>query len=162
MYLGYISVETCMRNTGKPLSNDDARLVSLVFFSNLMEDGGLWIAPGLFHSRHCRFRFVAVPRVDDRRVISSIIYVLKHGLQWKDAPSGVLTTLYNRFRRWAGLGVFDRVFSCLASNDGPPDTMMIDAAHLKAHRTASSLVKGGIFPSHWPDHRDVSDSRTGF
>ena len=29
-----------------------------------------------------------VARVDDRRVISVIIYVLKHGLQWKDAPSG--------------------------------------------------------------------------
>jgi transposase len=27
-----------------------------------------------------------VPRVDDRRVISGIVYVIKHGLQWKDAP----------------------------------------------------------------------------
>lgn len=27
-----------------------------------------------------------VPRVDDRRVVSGIIYVIKHGLQWKDAP----------------------------------------------------------------------------
>ena len=26
------------------------------------------------------------PRVDDRRVVSGIIYVIKHGLQWKDAP----------------------------------------------------------------------------
>lgn len=89
-----------------------------------------------------------VPRVDDRRVISGIIYVLKNGLQWKDAPRdyGPHKTLYNRFRRWAELGVFDRVFSNLAANDGPPDTMMIDATHLKAHRTASSLVKGGVFP----------------
>lgn len=89
-----------------------------------------------------------VPRVDDRRVISGIIYVLKHGLQWKDAPRdyGPHKTLYNRFRRWAELGVFDRIFSSLAANDGPPDTMMIDATHLKAHRTASSLVKGGFFP----------------
>ncbi len=41
-----------------------------------------------------------VPRVDDRRVISGIIYVLKHGLQWKDAPKdyGPHKTLYNRFR----------------------------------------------------------------
>ncbi|MBO6509382.1 MAG: transposase [Roseibium sp.] len=89
-----------------------------------------------------------VPRVDDRRVISGIIYVLKNGLQWKDAPRdyGPHKTLYNRFRRWAELGVFDRVFSNLAANDGPPDTMMIDATHLKAHRTALSLVKGGVFP----------------
>ncbi len=28
-----------------------------------------------------------VPRVDDRRVISGIIYVIRYGLQWKDAPN---------------------------------------------------------------------------
>jgi len=44
-----------------------------------------------------------VPRVDDQRVISGIIYVIKHGLQWKDAPkaSGPYKTLYNRFVRWS-------------------------------------------------------------
>ena len=88
-----------------------------------------------------------VPRVDDRRVISGIIYVLKHGLQWKDAPKsyGSHKTLYNRFRRWTELGVFDRIFSSLAASDGLPDTMMIDATHLKAHRTALNLIKGGFF-----------------
>ena len=51
-----------------------------------------------------------IARVDDRRVISGIIYVLKSGLQWKDAPKeyGPYKTLYNRFRRWTELGVFDR------------------------------------------------------
>jgi putative transposase len=90
-----------------------------------------------------------IARVDDRRVISGIIYVLKHGLQWKDAPKdyGPHKTLYNRFRRWTELGVFDRIFSDLAASDGPPGTMMIDATHLKAHRTASSLLKGGYFPA---------------
>jgi putative transposase len=90
-----------------------------------------------------------VPRVDDRRVVSGIIYVLKNGLQWKDAPKdyGPHKTLYNRFRRWTELGVFDRIFSHLAAGDGPPDTLMIDATHLKAHRTASSLLKGGCFPA---------------
>ena len=40
-----------------------------------------------------------IPRVDDRRVISGIIYVIRHGLQWKDAPRGYgpHKTLYNRF-----------------------------------------------------------------
>lgn len=90
-----------------------------------------------------------VPRVDDRRVISGIIYVLKHGLQWKDAPQayGPHKTLYNRFRRWTELGVFDKIFSNLAASDDPPGTLMIDATHLKAHRTASSLLKGGYFPA---------------
>ncbi len=90
-----------------------------------------------------------VPRVDDRRVVSGIVYVLKHGLQWKDAPKayGPHKTLYNRFRRWTDLGVFDKIFSHLSAEDGPPDTLMIDATHLKAHRTASSLLKGGFYPA---------------
>ncbi|MEO1293000.1 MAG: IS5 family transposase [Pseudomonadota bacterium] len=91
-----------------------------------------------------------VPRVDDRRVISGIVYVLKHGLQWKDAPQdyGPHKTLYNRFRRWTEMGIFDRIFSHLAAEDGPPDTLMIDATHLKAHRTACSLPKRGALPRH--------------
>ena len=49
-----------------------------------------------------------VPRVDDRRVVSGIVYVIKHGLQWKDAPKGYgpHKTLYNRFIRWSRMGVF--------------------------------------------------------
>jgi transposase len=44
-------------------------------------------------------------RVDDRRVISGIIYVIRNGLRWKDAPRGYRpqTTLYNRFIRWSRL-----------------------------------------------------------
>jgi transposase len=90
-----------------------------------------------------------VPRVDDRRVISGIVYVIRHGLQWKDAPRryGPHKTLYNRFVRWSRLGVFDRIFVALAAQAGPPERIMIDSTHLKAHRTAASLLKGGHFPA---------------
>ena len=90
-----------------------------------------------------------VPRVDDRRVVSGIIFVIKFGLRWRDAPSdyGPHKTLYNRFIRWSRLGVFDRIFSALVSEAGCPDTLMIDATHLKAHRTACSLLKKGMFPA---------------
>ncbi|UXN06678.1 IS5 family transposase [Bartonella sp. HY761] len=89
-----------------------------------------------------------VARVDDRRVISGIVYVIKHGLQWKDAPLGYgpHKTLYNRFIRWSRLGVFDRIFAMLAGQGPKPQRIMIDATHLKAHRTAASLLKKGIFP----------------
>ncbi len=58
--------------------------------------------------------------------------------------------------------MFDKIFSHLTASDGPPDTLMpdtlmpdtlmpdtlmIDATHLKAHRTASSLLKGRFFPA---------------
>jgi transposase len=95
-----------------------------------------------------------VQRVDDLRVISGIIYVIKHGLQWKDAPKeyGPHKTLYNRFIRWSRMGVFNRIFAALSGKAGTPDRLMIDATHLKAHRTAASLLKKGIFP-------DVSDGQ---
>jgi putative transposase len=90
-----------------------------------------------------------VPRVDDLRVISGIIYVIKHGLQWKDAPReyGPHKTLYNRFVRWSRMGVFNRIFKELAGKSGTPDRLMIDSTHLKAHRTAASLLKKGMFPA---------------
>ncbi len=32
-----------------------------------------------------------LPRVSDRRVISGIVYVIRNGLQWKDAPGRLRT-----------------------------------------------------------------------
>lgn len=89
-----------------------------------------------------------VPRVDDRKVVSGIIHVIRNGLRWRDVPAvyGPHKTLYNRFIRWSRLGVFDRIFTALVAESGPPDRLMIDATHLKAHRTASSLLKKGMFP----------------
>ena len=89
-----------------------------------------------------------IPRVDDRRIVSGIIYVIRGGLMWRDAPKayGPHKTIYNRFIRWSRLGVFNRIFAELAAKAGEPDTIMIDATHLKAHRTAASLLKGGLFP----------------
>ncbi len=85
------------------------------------------------------------PRVDDRRVLSGIIFIIRNGLRWRDAPVeyGPHKTLYNRFVRWSRKGIFERIFEELANPSGPDaDTLMIDATHLKAHRTASSLKKG--------------------
>ena len=88
-----------------------------------------------------------IARVDDRRVISGIIFVIRNGLRWRDAPKdyGPHKTIYNRFIRWSRLRVFNRIFAALAA--GPkPQRLMIDATHLKAHRTAASLLKKGLFP----------------
>ena len=77
--------------------------------------------------------------------MSGIIYVIKHGLMWRDASKsyGPHKTIYNRFIRWSRMGVFNRILAELA---GKADRIMIDATHLKAHRTAASLLKGGLFP----------------
>ena len=86
-------------------------------------------------------------RIDDRRVLSGIVFVNKNGLRWRDAPSayGPHKTLYNRWKRWGERGVFTRMMEELAAVDAEPKTVMIDATYLKARRTASSLrVKKGI------------------
>ena len=84
------------------------------------------------------------PRVDDRRVISGIVQVLKSGGRWVDAPSeyGPKKTLYNRFVRWAEKGVWTALFEALAQAGGPPAQVLIDSSAVKAHRSASG-GKGG-------------------
>jgi len=87
------------------------------------------------------------PRVDDRRVLSGIIFINRNGLRWCDAPKeyGPHKTLYNRWKRWSERGVFARIMTGLAAEGSENKTIMIDATYLKAHRTASSLgvKKGG-------------------
>ena len=84
------------------------------------------------------------PRVDDRRVISGIIHVLKSGGRWVDAPAGdgPRKTLYNRFVRWAAKGVWSGIFHALALAGGPPAQVLIDSSAVKAHRCAAG-GKGG-------------------
>jgi transposase len=87
------------------------------------------------------------PRVDDRRVLSGIIFINRNGLCWRDAPSeyGPSKTLYNRWKRWSDKGIFARMLLELSGQEAQTDTLMIDATYLKTHRTASSLrlKKGG-------------------
>ena len=87
------------------------------------------------------------PRVDDRRVLSGIIFINRNGLRWCDAPAeyGPPKTLYNRGKRWSEKGIFARILLELAKQSDATETLMIDATHLKTHRTASSLrlKKGG-------------------
>jgi putative transposase len=85
-------------------------------------------------------------RVDDPRVLSGIVFVIRNGLRWRDAPAayGPPKTLYNRWVRWSRAGVFSRIFAALCAEAGPAEQLMIDATHLKAHRTAARLRKKGI------------------
>src|SRR5690242_9833275 len=81
--------------------------------------GGVDVRPvkPLFPPRH------GLPRVGDRRVVSGIIYAIRHGLQWKNAPRGFgpHKTLYNRFIRWSRRGGFARIFAALAAEREIPE-----------------------------------------
>lgn len=93
------------------------------------------------------------PRVDDRCVLSGIIFVNGNGLCWRDAPRdcGPHKTLYICWKLWVAMSVFARIMGELSAQRADPQTIMMDANYLKAHRTASSLqVKRG---SRIPDRR---------
>ena len=84
------------------------------------------------------------PRVDDRRVISGILHVLKVGCRWRDCPReyGPATTIYNRYHRWAQRGRWQRLFAQVAAVGAVPDELALDTTHVKAHRSAAG-GKGG-------------------
>ena len=85
-------------------------------------DGLFWLSQEqLERIKPCFPKSRGVRRVDDRKVLGGIIYVLRNGLRWVDAPAayGPYKTLYNRFRRWSVTGVFQLIFSELSR---PEDT----------------------------------------
>ena len=90
-----------------------------------------------------------VPRVDDRRVVSGIIHVIRNGLRWRDAPAvyGPNKTLYSRFVLWSRMRIFDRIFPNLAAKNVPPDCLMIEhySSQSPPHRRQSAQ-KGGFAP----------------
>ncbi len=85
-------------------------------------------------------------RVDDRRVISGIIHVLRSGCRWQDCPAryGPSTTIYNRFHRWSAKGIWQRLFEALVQKTDR-DIYSIDSTTAKAHRSAAG-GKGGRMP----------------
>lgn len=91
-------------------------------------------------------------RVDDRRVLSGVVHVLKTGCRWQDTPAiyGPSTTVYNRFHRWSQRGIWQDLFAALVEVT-PGGIQAIDSTTAKAQR-ASAGGKGG--PRHKPsgDH----------
>jgi transposase len=87
------------------------------------------------------------PHVDNRLVLSGIIFINRNGLRWRDASKeyGPHKTFYHRWKRWDDKEIFASMMVGLAANHAEKKTVMIDATYLKAHRTASSLgvKKGG-------------------
>jgi transposase len=74
------------------------------------------------------------PRVDDRRVLSGIIFINRNGLRWRDAPMeyGPHKTLYNRWKRWSEKDIFARMMAGLAAGHGEEKTVMIPSRDITA------------------------------
>ena len=84
-----------------------------------------------------------VPRVDDRRVLNGIFWVLRSGAHWADVPAryGPPTTIYNRFNRWRKAGVWDRLMDAITkAYDG--DVQMIDTSVVRVHQQGATGKRG--------------------
>jgi transposase len=80
-----------------------------------------------------------VPRVDDRRVLNGIFWVLRSGAPWRDLPEryGPRTTCYNRFVRWQKSGIWTGLLDAMtAEHDG--HIQMIDSTCIRAHQQAAT------------------------
>ncbi len=89
-----------------------------------------------------------IARLDARRIVSGTIFAVKNGLRRRGAPPfyGRRKTICTRLIHWSRLGVFNKIFAEPAGKGGKPTRIMIDAAHPKAHRPATSVLEKGLFP----------------
>ena len=81
-----------------------------------------------------------VPRVDDRRVLNGIFWILRSGVPWRDLPDiyGPCTTCYNRFVRWRRAGVWNGILDAI-SNLQNADVQMIDSSTVRVHQHGSCI-----------------------
>ena len=95
-----------------------------------------------------------VPRVDDRRVLNGIFWVLRSGAPWRDLPEpyGPRTTCYNRFVRWRQAGVWDRIMDALAAGHDAA-VQMIDTSVVRVHQHGACIADN--------NHQDIGRSRGG-
>ena len=86
-----------------------------------------------------------VPRVDDRRVLNGIFWVLRSGAPWRDLPVsyGPRTTCYNRFVRWRQAGVWDRIMDALAAAHDAA-VQMIDTTKTAKQTTKHAVPDGRV------------------
>ena len=83
-----------------------------------------------------------VPRADDRKVLNGIYWRLRTGSPWADIPEryGPASTCANRFRRWAKIGVWDRIFEAVSrAYDGSPDGRLLLG---RVHQHGGNVKKG--------------------
>jgi len=84
------------------------------------------------------------PRVDDRRVLNGIFWVLRSGAPWRDLPAnyGPRTTCYNRFVRWRRAGVWESIMVALTAAPNAP-VQMIDTSMVRVHQHAACIADSG-------------------
>jgi transposase len=83
-----------------------------------------------------------VPRLDDRRVLNGIFWVLRSGAPWRDLPRsfGPYTTCYNRFVRWRQAGVWSGIMNAMAATHDAA-VQMIDTSIVRVHQHGACITR---------------------
>jgi putative transposase len=80
---------------------------------------------------------------DNRLFVDAVLWIARAGAPWRDLPPqfGNWNSVFQRFRRWAKKGVWERIFNALLEN---PDFeyLIIDSTIVRAHQHAAG-AKGG-------------------
>ena len=80
---------------------------------------------------------------DNRLFVDAVLWIARAGAPWRDLPQefGNWNSVFQRFRRWAKKGAWERVFNALVEN---PDFeyLIIDSTIVRAHQHAAG-AKGG-------------------
>ena len=95
-------------------------------------------------------------RMDDRMVLSAIIFLIRNGLAWRHLPEfyGNWKSIYSRFSRWSRAGITAKIFQHFALRLSKNCDAMLDSSYVKAQRSASSLKSDG-------NDRGIGRSRGG-
>ena len=81
------------------------------------------------------------PRADNRTFVNAVLWISRTGSPWRDLPPrlGRWNSVWRRFRRWAGAGVWGRVLDALRDPD--LSTLVLDSTVVRAHPHAAGALK---------------------
>ena len=117
-------------------------------------DDEFWaiIEPLLPPAKPRRFRFPGRKRVDNRRALTGIIFVLKTGIGWEDLPQemgcGSGMTCWRRLREWQAAGVWQRLHEVMLAKLNSAE--QIDWSRAVVDSSAVRALKGGPKPARTP------------
>jgi transposase len=86
---------------------------------------------------------------DNRGFVNAVLWIAKTGVPWRDLPErfGKWNSVWKRFDRWSGKGIWLRVFEELKDPD--LEWLILDSTVIRAHQHAAGAVKKGAPTKRW-------------
>ena len=113
-------------------------------------DDALWmIIEPLIPAKPRRFRFPGRKRLDNRRALTGIVFVLKTGIGWEDLPQemdcGSGMTCWRRLHEWQAAGVWQAIHEALLAR--LQEAGQIDWSRAVVDSSSIRALKGGRRPA---------------